>query len=497
MAGGLLLAQFGGNVPTAHADPVATNALIGVGSDTWQDLGNAFSGAEPTPGAQPGGLSVASKSYTPLSSRATGAALGSLQVESFDAIDPHTAPTPGTGTSITTTLGGPSFDRPNGSGEGRTALLDSDINTANLWVSTSAPGGSGMKSVANQIQWARSSSIGGTVTSGNSSLSYIPIAGDGVSYAYHCGSASAPADCALLAHLSTATLSALYNNANNGTLAPAAWGAASDTLKACAIQTGSGTAGFFGSRLSPTQTASSMKTNVTAQNCLDLEENNVNGFVTSSTTADSTSDWVVPVSVGSEIGQHNKVAVDRSGTGLGTATTGIGTIDGAAGSFPYTGNGTATWSPDTTYFGGSFGRMIFAVVPTKRLSGVNRNQALIDLFLNTTPAFNDGVTTNGSTTISSAKALFDATDVGQTITGAGIPAGTTITAVSPAPVSTATLSNAATATATGVSITVNHPARVCSSSNTATSALFGFAQTFTNASQGTGTCGAVFTIRTA
>lgn len=64
----------------------------------------------------------------------------------------------------------------------------------------------------------------------------------------------------------------------------------------------------------------------------------------------------------------------------------------------------------------------------------------------------DGVTTNGSTTITSGTAGFDQKDVGRTISGAGIPAGTTIATVTNP--TTATLSAAATATATGVTITI-------------------------------------------
>ncbi len=60
----------------------------------------------------------------------------------------------------------------------------------------------------------------------------------------------------------------------------------------------------------------------------------------------------------------------------------------------------------------------------------------------------DGSTTNGSTMLTSATANFTAADVGKAITGAGIPAGTTIASVTNG--TTVTLSNAATATATGV-----------------------------------------------
>jgi hypothetical protein len=66
--------------------------------------------------------------------------------------------------------------------------------------------------------------------------------------------------------------------------------------------------------------------------------------------------------------------------------------------------------------------------------------------------FGDAVTTTSSTTLTSGSAGFDAADVGRTISGTGIQAGTTIATV----VSTTavTLSQVATATATSVLITL-------------------------------------------
>ena len=64
----------------------------------------------------------------------------------------------------------------------------------------------------------------------------------------------------------------------------------------------------------------------------------------------------------------------------------------------------------------------------------------------------DGVTTNTSTTITSATAVFSEDDVDKPISGTGIPANTTIAAVASA--TSATLSAAATATATGVTFTL-------------------------------------------
>lgn len=69
--------------------------------------------------------------------------------------------------------------------------------------------------------------------------------------------------------------------------------------------------------------------------------------------------------------------------------------------------------------------------------------------------FVDGVTTDGSTAIASNSAGFYARDVGRTISGTGIPVGTTIVSVTNG--INAVMSQQATATATGVTITIGRP----------------------------------------
>lgn len=64
----------------------------------------------------------------------------------------------------------------------------------------------------------------------------------------------------------------------------------------------------------------------------------------------------------------------------------------------------------------------------------------------------DGVTTNLSTTVTSATAFFTQSDIGATITGTGIPGSTTIASVTNA--TTAVLSAAATASGTALSFAI-------------------------------------------
>lgn len=65
----------------------------------------------------------------------------------------------------------------------------------------------------------------------------------------------------------------------------------------------------------------------------------------------------------------------------------------------------------------------------------------------------DGVTTNASTTFTSATAAFTALDKGKIISGTNIPAGTTISSVTNA--TTVVMSQAATASGSGLTITIN------------------------------------------
>lgn len=67
----------------------------------------------------------------------------------------------------------------------------------------------------------------------------------------------------------------------------------------------------------------------------------------------------------------------------------------------------------------------------------------------------DGTVTTGSTTVTAPSAAFTAADVGQRISGTGIPGSTRITAVTNA--STVTISTAATASASPTRLVIETP----------------------------------------
>ncbi|GAB7103216.1 hypothetical protein JCM4814A_15300 [Streptomyces phaeofaciens JCM 4814] len=145
VAGGMALAS------PAYADPTPAGTfrqLVGVGSDTTQDVLNALAG-DTVNGTSYAGTAVKS---------AAGAGLAS-----YDAIGSAT---------VQTRSAGPSFTRPNGSGPGRTALSMS-------LTGDKFPTATGV-AIPGQVDFARSS--GGPSVSG-SALTYIPFARDAVGVA--------------------------------------------------------------------------------------------------------------------------------------------------------------------------------------------------------------------------------------------------------------------------------------------------------------------------
>jgi hypothetical protein len=139
----------------AFADPSDTTArgtLVGVGSDTTQDLMNGIAGAINS-----------SSSLDP-------------RIASYDATDSAGV----VGGSITTRKNGTPISRPNGSGAGVDALLVSigaanTLTSGTTWTSADTLG---------QVDFARSSSgPSGAATAAGSALTYIPYARDAVDYA--------------------------------------------------------------------------------------------------------------------------------------------------------------------------------------------------------------------------------------------------------------------------------------------------------------------------
>jgi hypothetical protein len=344
----------------AGADPAFANSVVtGVGSDTIQDVFDAFAGAEP----------YLPPTYTNSQALFSSVASGSKGISSWDAV-PVGQTTPG---CIITKLGGGSFDRPNGSSNGIAALRAAiqSVGFQNSAAScTGAP-----KAVAGQIDFARSSrgpSAGTSpCTTSPQCLDFVPFGGDAVSFAYFDHSTG------LISNLTSTQLTSLYSSLS-GTIT-----VGTETVQACLTQSGSGTTKFWETALGVTD--SQAVAAATASGCYNsagslsgggIEENGANSFFNYASTLPANTDAVIDFSAGSWISQANGVASDRSGT----ARTG-GVDLGGIGALPKPYNGTApNETPNTTFYASSvFGRDVYVVV-NQASFGVPGNAALKSLF---------------------------------------------------------------------------------------------------------------------
>ncbi|MFC3578437.1 Ig-like domain repeat protein [Streptomyces yaanensis] len=322
VAGGLALAS------PASADPTPAGTfrqLVGVGSDTTQDVLNALAGD-----------TVAGKDYAATAVKsASGAGLAS-----YDAIEPGTGSTTST---IQTRSGGPSFLRPNGSGKGRLALSES-------LTGDKYPDSSGV-SVKGQVDFARSS--GGPSTAGTA-LTYIPFARDAVGVAVK-GSA--------LDKLTVDQLHDIYS----GTLTQVE----GVTVHPKIPQSGSGTRKFFLSAIGLTDATLS-------PNIPTVQENQADEVVTEDGA-------LAPFSVGSWIAQNNGVAPDHSkdAAAAGAHLAAV-QLPGDTGETSPVTKSNGKFIPVNSYYeNATFGRDVYNVVPSRAIdpAGMFFDKDLYDVFV--------------------------------------------------------------------------------------------------------------------
>jgi hypothetical protein len=227
--------------------------------------------------------------------------------------------------------------------------------------------------VAGEIDFARSSR--GPKTTGTT-LTFVPFARDAVSFAYWDHSTNH------LATLTSAQLTSLYSS-STGTITVTGTGF-TDTVEACVMQAGSGTRAFWETALGVSDTQ--VITATTASGCnptgsAPIEENGADSFYGRISTLPAGTDAVIPFSSGSWISQANGFALDRSSTGR-TNGVDLGGID-ALGK-PYSGT-PGTEIPNSTFYASTtYGRNVYVVVPTTKISGFTANQALVSLFTGST-----------------------------------------------------------------------------------------------------------------
>ncbi len=318
-----------------NADPKQFEAFVGVGSDTTQDVLNAFSGFS-------GGTN-----FTPLQ---TSAATNRKQLISFDATGSDCIiPKPGSG----------AFNRPNGSTGGRRALSRS-IQQQPYGNSVCGPAAG--SNVSGAVQFARSSSgpAGGDT---GTDLTYVPFARDGVSFAYY------RTDGSPVTTLTRAQLTSLFTTGTQ-TIGGV-------RIVPCGIQTASGTYGFWNT----VTTATAAQEDAATADCqalpgLDrLQENDGVELQTLGDQADAAvngTQVVIGFSAGAFIAKSNGVAAPTPPAGVG-----IGSIsnDGNGNNLGSPIVGAApNLTPSATFFGnGTFGRTVYNVLQTSVISSAFGN----------------------------------------------------------------------------------------------------------------------------
>jgi hypothetical protein len=345
LTGGLAAAALN---TAASADPVSILAKAGVGGDGLQDLFDAYAGASPTP------PSANTLFYTPLHS---STATNNATIQSFDAYPPGgSISAPG---CITTKYGGPSFDRPSSSGNG-VAALNAAILGGNSWKATTASCTGALVNVQGQIDWVRSASGPATI---GSTLTFIPFARDASIYVYFDHATNN------IASLTNAQLNALYSSSTGKITV------GTDTVEACLPLSGSAVRKNFLKAINVTDATAAIAAN--AVGCNNIDQNGGNAFYALVSGLPANTDAVFPFTAASWIAQANGVAEDRSGTARANGVD-AGNLDGLG--KPYSGTApnlipSSSYDDSTTY-----GNNVYVVVPTSKLSGGTKDNAIISLF---------------------------------------------------------------------------------------------------------------------
>ncbi len=324
---GLASVLAGGNA--ANADPKQFSAMVGTGSDTTQDVLNAYAGA-----GNNGALFTAVQS---------SAASGFRQVVSFDAVGSD---------CITPKAPGATFLRPNGSTNGRRALSRA-IDGGNWPASTALCGGP--KPVSGLVDFARSSAgPSGTGTD----LTYIPFGRDALSFAYYANGVTP------VTTLTSAQLNSLF------TTGPQIIGGVE--IVPCGIQTGSGTYQFWNTAngMTAAQEDAGTATCNNAASAAGLntslggrsQENDAQGLkARGDLAAFAGKQVIIGFSAANFISQSNGFAASQLAPGVD-----LGAIDALG--VPYAGTAPNTTPNATFYASTTFGRDVYNVVPSFRLA---------------------------------------------------------------------------------------------------------------------------------
>ncbi len=344
-----------GSLTSAGADPQFVNAFVGVGSDTTQDVMNAQAGF------------ANGHNYSPLQS---SAATGYKQVASFDAFV-----TGASDNCITPKLKAPTIYRSFGSSEGRRAL--SRAIDGGVYGPAAQCGGS--KPVSGLIDFARSSAGPASGDTGTA-LTYIPFGRDGVSFAYYANGVANP-----VTSLTRAQLTSLF------TTGPQVIGGVN--IIPCGIQLGSGTYSFWntvttataGQEAAATATCNAATTTSTGDG--RIEENN-GAALKAKGDAQVGSQVIVGFSAANFVAKSNGVGSQTipAGVDLGSVSN-----DGSGNNLgkPYSGTAPNLVPSATFYANSVFGRNVYNVFDTARVTGFGNND-LKSMFVGPTSSLCSG-----------------------------------------------------------------------------------------------------------
>lgn len=264
IAAGVAALSFGLAMPTAQADPGSDpvtgsnfRELVGVGSDTTQDVLNGLANEVQDPDLDP----------------------ASLLIASYDAVDPATGAVHG---NITTRAGHSPVQRPNGSGEGVNGLA-ADITAG-----------------TNNFDFARSSSAPSHPASDGISGTWVPFALDAVTVAVS-GTSTLPAN------FTTQQLTRAYNCQDPATGNPLAAGQfpviGGVTVHPLVPQAGSGTRKFWAATLGFNATTLPSCVKDTDKDGVSVEEHD--GSSLKRTVAADGAEDIAPFSIAQYIAQSN------------------------------------------------------------------------------------------------------------------------------------------------------------------------------------------------
>jgi hypothetical protein len=351
-----LLGTAIGSGGQANADPKQYDApFVLTGSDTTQDVMNALAGFD-------NGIN-----YTPLQS---DLATGNKQFVSWDAtLNGNTA------TCIATRTGGPSFNRPFGSGAGRAAVL-ATISAGGTVSNSSC--GAGTTSVNGQVTGARSSSVSGT---GGTTMAYVTFARDALTYGAYRKAGSPVVDLSLTELGQIFSAGAPVNITRGAVVTP---------VVGCGIQASSGTGTTWLGKVTTTPNTSFCDGLLTGNPAVAIgpaEENNGDNLVTRGDLADAITPGtqvVIGFSVGNYIGKANLKAPGGEPT-----TVVLGAIsDYQAGAQPLTGTRPNLVGNPIYYTGPAtgtiMGRDLYNVFAASVINSAFGNDALKQIFKGTT-----------------------------------------------------------------------------------------------------------------